>query len=679
MEDEDEPGGETPGRGVLRAGEVRPATYDAESLTVDVRFYSGAAVDRVGSSGPYKLAFAVEGMDLSRLNGGAGVFVEHMDYADTFSQVGVVESAWIEAGAAYARIRFAADEAAAVHRDRVADGIVRHVSMGVEMHAREETVDEAGTRVVTVTHATPFEISLVGTPADPRAEFLSAATAGSVRNGVTFSRPSTKGNPMETEEEKQARLAREAKDKAEREAREAALAAERDAALEAAEAAKAESVRLAAERDAAAAETERLGREREVNEAVTAFGFEPSVAATLNAEGIDVNAARERLQRMSAERAAATAPRGHTGVVETRGAERRAAMTSALAHRCDPSVDLAAGARDFRGMTLSQMARASLDHAGVSTTGMTADEIAREVLSAAHTTGDFPLVLGGALDQSLRAAYQIPDVVYPMIARQTTLTNFRAHTRIALGDMPLPKPISENAAIRYGTFGEEGNSIKLQERALMIAISRQMIVNDDLQAFADLPRMLGIGIRSLEEQLVIGVLNDNAALSDGSALFSTAHGNIASAGTKIDEAAVSEGRRVMRSQVGVGDKAKGDEPRLISAPPKILLTGPANQTDAEKLVAGITPATTGNVNVFSGRLSVATTDYLTTSPEPWFMFADPNVAPVLEYGYLDGQAGPQIESRPGWNTTGLEFRILHDFAAAGIDHRGAYRNTGSNG
>ncbi len=49
---------------------------------------------------------------------------------------------------------------------------------------------------------------------------------------------------------------------------------------------------------------------------------------------------------------------------------------------------------------------------------------------------------------------------------------------------------------------------------------------------------------------------------------------------------------------------------------------------------------------------------------------------ALEYSYLSGSNGPMLDTRPGWDVDGMEWRILHDFGCGAIDWRGVFRNPG---
>ena len=49
----------------------------------------------------------------------------------------------------------------------------------------------------------------------------------------------------------------------------------------------------------------------------------------------------------------------------------------------------------------------------------------------------------------------------------------------------------------------------------------------------------------------------------------------------------------------------------------------------------------------------------------------------LEFAYLSGAEGPQVESRSGWDVDGVEIRVILDFGAGFIDHRGWFMNAGA--
>lgn len=137
------------------------ALVDTEKRTVGLSFSSEA---------PYERYFGIEILDhsaksvrLDRMKGGAAVLVNHrMD-----DHVGVVESVSIDSDrVGRAVVRFGKSARAEEIYQDVLDGIRKHVSVGYMVHRMvlEESAD--GGDVYRVMDWEPFEISIVGVPAD---------------------------------------------------------------------------------------------------------------------------------------------------------------------------------------------------------------------------------------------------------------------------------------------------------------------------------------------------------------------------------------------------------------------------------------------------------------------------------------------------------------------------------
>ena len=108
----------------------------------------------------------------------------------------------------------------------------------------------------------------------------------------------------------------------------------------------------------------------------------------------------------------------------------------------------------------------------------------------------------------------------------------------------------------------------------------------------------------------------------------------------------------------------------------VLADVSALETVAEKWLATIAPATAADVNPFSGAMSLVVEPRL-TSDTRWYVTADPGEIDGLEFAYLSGNEGPQVESRSGWDVDGVEIRVILDYGAGFIDHRGWFQNPGA--
>ena len=150
-------------------------TVNEKNRTVDVTFYTGAAVPRFSwSKGEYMLAFDMTpaAVRMGALNGGtAPVLNSHNSYS-LDAVIGVVERAELKEDNGVATIRFAADdEAAEGVWNKVKQGVIRNVSMGSYIHKMKDVTKDAEAKVreFLAIDWEPVEISLVAIGADPGA------------------------------------------------------------------------------------------------------------------------------------------------------------------------------------------------------------------------------------------------------------------------------------------------------------------------------------------------------------------------------------------------------------------------------------------------------------------------------------------------------------------------------
>jgi phage head maturation protease len=345
-------------------------------------------------------------------------------------------------------------------------------------------------------------------------------------------------------------------------------------------------------------------------------------------------------------------------------------MGEALYARINPRHQLSDPARRYAYATPVDMAKELLMLRGESTMALSPASL---VTRALHTTSDFPIILGDTVGRVLRDAYQAAPSGIRRLGRQTSARDFRSVNKIMLGEAPLLEKLNEHGEIKAGTMAEAREAYKIETWARKIGITRQVLVNDDLGAFSDLARRMGQGAAETEARILVTLLEANSGngptLSDTKALFHVDHGNRAGTGAVISDGTLSAARLALRTQKGIED-------RTIRVTPKNLLVPPALETVAEKWLATIAPATAADVNPFSGSLSLVVEPRLSSATR-WYITADPGEIDGLEFAYLSGNEGPQVESRSGWDVDGVEIRVILDFGAGFIDHRGWFMNAGA--
>ena len=359
--------------------------------------------------------------------------------------------------------------------------------------------------------------------------------------------------------------------------------------------------------------------------------------------------------------------------------ERRDGMVDALLHRLNPSVAISDAGRSYRGMTLLEIGREFFEAAGVSVRGMSRMELSGLMTrSGSHSTSDFPSLLANVANKRLRQAYDESNASYKVWARRApNAADFKTISAVQLGAMPDLLRTNEHGEFQYGAVSDGKETYSLLTYGRIVSLTRQAIVNDDLRGFDRLISGFGSSAARLENRTVYAQLTGNAALSDGVALFHATHGNLQSgAGSALSLTSLATARGAMRVQKGLQSE------ELNIAPAWLLAPAALEQTAYQYTSANYVPATPGAVNEFraGGRASlVPVIEPLldAASATAWYVAAATNQIDTVEYCYLEGAEGPQIETDAGFEVDGMAFKCRLDFATKAIDFRGLQKNVGA--
>lgn len=339
-------------------------------------------------------------------------------------------------------------------------------------------------------------------------------------------------------------------------------------------------------------------------------------------------------------------------------------MADGLMARIDPAHQPEAG-REFAHARFSDLAKRLLAERGLSTLGSPVELLAR----AMHTTSDFSVLLAELFNKRLFSLRAAPSPV-TQVFRRTTMADFRARYILEIGNGPALAKVNEHGEITAGTIdARELASYRLQSYGRTFAITFQTLVNDDTGALGDLSEKLARGARQWFTSLLVDTITANPKLADGKAVFHADHGNLASA-PAVPSAGLAEARLAIRLQ----KDASGNP---IGAAPRFLLVPAALEEAAYRLLAQLYPTTSAEAEVSArGLVPLAEPRLDAKSATAWYLFCDPAEAPVFEYAELQGYEGPRVESRPGFETLGTEFRVVWHVGVGAVDHRGAYLNPG---
>lgn len=641
------PAGFQPGAQLARFMEIKPRSYDAEAHTVGLVMSSGARVPRFGMV--EELAITPDAVDLSRVPFGQVRLLDSHNVGSIDAIIGTVIEAHIEAAHLVGTARFADTDRGRAVEARIAAGERIGVSVGYQVLRWSLTSIDNGVEVWRADKWSLMEASLVAVPADP--------------SGAVRAAPDNINLEQRTMPETIAA---------------AAPAAQPQTTITAAAPPPAPApapggptIRMSAADQAAAY--------RSAEGLNLPAGF---VTRAIDA-GNTLDQFRDAALHHLAERSQQTRQRPYIAIGGDGGETLDnpeflgRAISDALYARMrgKPGEGPAA---DFRGLTVTEMMREMGRRQNVRgidrmDRGAVVDWAMATRAGGAHTTSDFPNLLISSGNRVLVDAYHAAETPLKQLARPRDAVDFRTLTAIKLGEAPKLLEVQESGEVGYGTRAEEKEAFRVRTFARIFSLSRQAIVNDDLGAFADTNTAWGRAAAETEASEMVALFlantGDGADMDDGDPLYTTDRGNKAASGTVIDETNLGLARKALRDMKGL------DGTTPIGVTPRHLVVGSAKETEAEKMLAAITPAASGDVNPFAGKLNLLVEPRLTGNA--WRLFADPADLAVLVIAYLNGNAGPELQEREGWTTLGMEFRAVLDFGCGLNDWRGTYLNPGN--
>lgn len=428
----------------------------------------------------------------------------------------------------------------------------------------------------------------------------------------------------------------------------------------------------------AADQTRRAG----IRTAFAAFADRPGVSTLLQQceddHSVTPEAAGSKLLAHLGSQATPVAG-AHITTVEDESDKRRDAAVSALlvrsGHGSKEQIS-AQGSNPYRGMSLVEMARASLEGQGVSTKGM--DKRALVAASFTQSTSDFPILLTDTIHRVLLSAYSVQALTWQRFCKRGEVTDFRAHTRFRVGSLGNLQPKNELGEYKKVSIPDgEKSSISAGTKGYIINLSREMIINDDLGAFTDQASAMGRSAARTVEADVYKLLSENNGLGpvmdDGLTLLHADHKNIATTAA----APSSEAFEALRVLMAKHKDVAGND--FLDLLPAIWL-GPVGLDGVAKVVNQAQYETSTGKNPLTPNISLGTFRDIVGSPRldgtRYYALTDPNECAAVEVAFLDGVDTPFIEQEDAFDTDGARFKVRLDFGVAAHDYRGISSNAG---
>jgi len=299
-------------------------------------------------------------------------------------------------------------------------------------------------------------------------------------------------------------------------------------------------------------------------------------------------------------------------------------------------------------------------------------------LEAAFSTTTLSGLLGNTANKVLMTAYRATPLICTRIAEKLTANDFKTHTGYRMtGDMTLDE-VPPSGEIKHAALNEDSYTFSVDTYGKMVTLTRREIINDDLNAFTQLPKAMGRGAA-----LKLAKLFWTLVLANTGNFFHANNSNLIT--NVLGDAGLTAAAKTLIEQTDQDGNPILITPKLLVVPPALFDTGQRLFESRNIIITGSTAATKGDKNIHEGKYEPVTTSFLSNttfhagaSDAAWYLFGNPADVAAFGIAYLKGNETPTFESvtMPS-NVLGKGWRIYWDIGVCQVDSRGAVKSTGA--
>lgn len=295
-------------------------------------------------------------------------------------------------------------------------------------------------------------------------------------------------------------------------------------------------------------------------------------------------------------------------------------------------------------------------------------------VQAAFSTLSLPGILSNVANKEILQGYMEEDAVWREIAQTKSVSDFKTVTSYRMLDDMEYEKLGPGGVIKHGKLSEESFTRSVDTYAKMFSLTRQDIINDDLEAFDDLRTRVGGG-----GAIKLNDLFWTTFLGNLGTIFTAGRTNYISGATTnlgTDGVGLGLGQKAWRSRLS----PSGDGSKRLSGTAKFVLVPPELETIADALYSArnVGSVKVSDVNTFANKYTpivanqLSDSGYTGYSTTAWYLLGEKSKGTPVVVSFLNGQETPTVESADAdFNTLGIQFRGYHDF---GCDLGDGYLN-----
>ena len=290
------------------------------------------------------------------------------------------------------------------------------------------------------------------------------------------------------------------------------------------------------------------------------------------------------------------------------------------------------------------------------------------------TTSVLNHALANAISKRLVQDYGAQPQDWKKFCAIRAIRDYKPQYRVLLHDFSALGTVNENAAYTNLAWDDTRETYTPAKRGNLVVVTREAILNDDLEAVRRIPTKLAIAAATTINEFVYGLFTGNPTLADTTKVFDdgsqTTHKNRGTAA--LSAASLQAAITQMMKQTNSAGKRLGLKPRYLLLPPDLYWTA------VTILNSTLLPGSQNNdANPLQGMLEPIVVPQFSDAKD-YYLMADPAQSECLEVGFINGQETPEllVQDNPTagsvFTNDAISYKVRWEFGGGWLDYRGAY-------
>jgi hypothetical protein len=430
-----------------------------------------------------------------------------------------------------------------------------------------------------------------------------------------------------------------------------------------------------------------------IRKAVADAALDVTFADNLISEQVDTGTAALRIVEELAKR---RKPAGNITPTKSEHESFRSCVLDGFSQRIGAPVEKpVAGSQEFRRTRFVDLAKRCLEFEGLNTRNMDEKEVLSRAFAIGHTTrasdgaayltsGNFSNLLLDAHNKSAMKSFErYPSTYQYWCGMGQSVPDFKNINRVRLGEIGNQPTVEENGDYKDMSMSDQKESYTVEKRGSLLSLTYEAMRNDDLGEFSKNVNKQSSAMKGTINRSVYQIFWDNAALSDGVALFhSSSHGaNLVTSALSVTSLNVMYA--AMALQTGLNsDVILGIVPRFLVVAPGIFGTAwQLLHAPADPAAGGSAAGNSNTVNIYGpgGSRSLALIEepiLAGNDTDSWYGIAGNEQVDTVELTFLQGEESPVFEQETAFVQDAVRFKIRQTWGVKALDYRGLYKSTG---